>query len=686
MNEFIKRHGAFISFLVAAAISAVLILSVAFLADMPKTAPLSESYTEYNGGKPAAAVRLGDFEGLSAVAYANYTEGEYVVPHFASLPQGELVELTSHAPAPGKGTYQFVLANIDADSGTAFADFTAAKEKYAGYDGNLHVTVYIPTVFAASAIYLDEELVAKAGALSDYTFVTYNENYTGKTEQHKNGTQGVYIDVSFYGRSIQGIGYGTMAGHMITIHFESDGKMLSGVRGTPYIGTAAEVRGFMQTNVYLATAGAVLAAIILGTFALLCFIKRTLSFLPQLGVLAGVLLTCVSRMFLWGSTAAPYLLSAAGMLGLSFIIFAPSIMIRLKIKKFPVWILVAAVGAINIIIHITMAFLTPGAFAALHIYRLVISIFLAAVVLAVTGYSSFRRQCDVLAPVLPVLAASVTIVIPFLPLYSLTAYTQPVIYMFFAILLFTILVFLREFALSERTSMYLTRNLQSEAERRTQDLSRIIGERDRILRYLSHDLRKPVISVKRFIGELQSSETDEVRLKTFSTALSKIEQVDKSLVELQKYSRLNFSEEQPAKTDLAEVLSAIYEALAPDCEANNVHLHVAEATNYAFCRKETLVAVLNNLIFNALEHAECANIYLSTARSRKECSITVADDGKGIAEGVDLFAPYVTENRLGDNLGLGLYICRGLMHDMGGELFYERAEDRTVFKVTLPLA
>ena len=687
MKEIFKKYGAFLVFCASILLAAALIAAVFLGASMPPGAPLSSSYTQYNDGKETAAVRLGDFDGLAALTYANYTEGEYVVPLKNGLPQGELIDLKKHIPAHGKGTYQFVLSHIDAERDGAQETFAAMKKKYLGYDGNLHLTVYIPTVFAASAVYLDEELIATAGQLSNYDFSDYNQNYLAQTTKHKNGTRGIWLDLSFYGGSLEGVGTQERAGHLITIHFESDGRMLSGMRGTPYIGTSQEVDSLVGVDLKFATAGIIIAAVSFVVFVLLCILKHSLSFLPQIGVLTGVLLTCVSRILLWSSSTTPYFLSAAGMLGLSFIIFAPTFMMRIKIKNFPVWKVLSGVGAANIVLHVAMVFVPPTFFGALHIYRIVSGIVLAAAVLLCAGYLSFKRQYGIPEAALPVLAAATAVISPFIPLYALTSYSQPVIHLFFAILIVTIAVFFKEFARTEQTSRYLTNNLQAEVARRTEDLKSVVEERDRILRYVSHDLRKPIIGIKRFVGELSASETDPVRQKTFGTVQHKIAAVDKNLVELQKYAKLNFSAEHPERIDLAEILASVYDALSPDCEANNVHLHLDADKISAFCRKNTLVVVLNNLIFNALEHADCKNIYLSCARIRKDCIINITDDGKGLSENIDPFLPYKTEGGIpGQNLGLGLYICRELMHDMGGKLHYDRVDGKTVFTVLIPLS
>ena len=67
-------------------------------------------------------------------------------------------------------------------------------------------------------------------------------------------------------------------------------------------------------------------------------------------------------------------------------------------------------------------------------------------------------------------------------------------------------------------------------------------------------------------------------------------------------------------------------------------------------------------------------------------TVTVADEGPGIAAGMidRLFDPYVSSKETG--LGLGLSICRRIVEDHGGEISVRNASTRgAVFTVRLPI-
>ena len=63
----------------------------------------------------------------------------------------------------------------------------------------------------------------------------------------------------------------------------------------------------------------------------------------------------------------------------------------------------------------------------------------------------------------------------------------------------------------------------------------------------------------------------------------------------------------------------------------------------------------------------------------------VIDDGPGVPAGIsaDFFYPLVTSRA--DGTGLGLSIAQSLIQSQHGMIEYERSEDRTIFRILLPL-
>lgn len=112
--------------------------------------------------------------------------------------------------------------------------------------------------------------------------------------------------------------------------------------------------------------------------------------------------------------------------------------------------------------------------------------------------------------------------------------------------------------------------------------------------------------------------------------------------------------------------------------------------------KEQLIQVFINVIRNAMQAiASNGKIWLRT-RIRRRCTIRqqyhrmvaqidIIDDGPGIPEDIEneVFYPLITGRAEGT--GLGLSIAQSLLQLHGGSIAYERENDRTVFRILLPL-
>ena len=97
--------------------------------------------------------------------------------------------------------------------------------------------------------------------------------------------------------------------------------------------------------------------------------------------------------------------------------------------------------------------------------------------------------------------------------------------------------------------------------------------------------------------------------------------------------------------------------------------------------------VLINLIRNAIDAIKTVKdpeieIILSTGQM---ISLTVRDNGFGIADLDDLFEPFYTTKQAGEGTGLGLAISSGIINDMGGRLMARNSDEGgAVFEVILP--
>jgi len=102
-----------------------------------------------------------------------------------------------------------------------------------------------------------------------------------------------------------------------------------------------------------------------------------------------------------------------------------------------------------------------------------------------------------------------------------------------------------------------------------------------------------------------------------------------------------------------------------------------------------LKQVVINLIMNAVQAMKGAGkITLRTALCGDEIELTVSDTGPGIPDSLreNIFDLFFTTKPEGEGTGLGLYLCRNIVNEHGGEIFVESVPGNgATFRVRLPV-
>lgn len=99
-----------------------------------------------------------------------------------------------------------------------------------------------------------------------------------------------------------------------------------------------------------------------------------------------------------------------------------------------------------------------------------------------------------------------------------------------------------------------------------------------------------------------------------------------------------------------------------------------------------LEQVVFNLVRNALDASDAAQVTIRTHVDGRFVILDVSDTGPGVPDRLKarIFEPFVTGKP--DGTGLGLALCQRLVEEMGGEIMLLDDADQTTFRVTLPLS
>lgn len=186
-------------------------------------------------------------------------------------------------------------------------------------------------------------------------------------------------------------------------------------------------------------------------------------------------------------------------------------------------------------------------------------------------------------------------------------------------------------------------------------------DRARLLAALAHDLRTPITSMRLRVEMLPEGE-DRDRLLD---SLREMQHLAEATLDFIRGS----TTEQHRRYDLATLL----DSLCGDLQEMGLAVHCDDSPRCVLQgQPEAVKRALRNLIENAVNYGEQAEVTLATTDT--EAVVTIVDQGPGIpeAERERVFEPFYrlehSRSRETGGAGLGLAIARTLIRGMGGDI------------------
>lgn len=213
---------------------------------------------------------------------------------------------------------------------------------------------------------------------------------------------------------------------------------------------------------------------------------------------------------------------------------------------------------------------------------------------------------------------------------------------------------------------------------------------------VSHELRGPITAVKGYSELLQDRWDrldDEAKLMMLRQVSHEADRVFRMVTELLDVSRLQLGriELRRRPVELAPVARAAVEAVAlewPKLDAS-VELAGVPAVD---ADPDKLRQVLTNLVENACKYGDAGPLDIAGVVDGDRVRVSVSDHGAGIpaADLPHVFDRYFRGARADaqpTGIGLGLWICRGLIEAHGGTMSIGSTVDHgTTVSFTVPLA
>lgn len=302
------------------------------------------------------------------------------------------------------------------------------------------------------------------------------------------------------------------------------------------------------------------------------------------------------------------------------------------------------------------------------------------------------------------------------PLYQFALLTSAVVFILY-ILCLTAILWMRERSRravaalkAEQRLRALNDTLEDQVIQRTAELQKRTSELERIQRELvqseklaalgimaaglSHELNQPLTAVRTFAasgrkllsrGSVEQVDTAFDKIMTLTSRMSDITS------QLKVFVRQAPTQQQ--SSDWSARITFVLEMLEHRIQQQQVSLDL-HTPEQAFIKADDarIEQILVNLLSNALDavtDVSKPNICIALSEQNEGWCLQVNDNGEGFAQDQikHLFEPFYSTKKVGQGMGLGLFICYGLVQDLGG---YIRAETSpkggACFEVWLPSA
>ena len=196
---------------------------------------------------------------------------------------------------------------------------------------------------------------------------------------------------------------------------------------------------------------------------------------------------------------------------------------------------------------------------------------------------------------------------------------------------------------------------------------------------VAHELKTPlaVMKTKNEVTLLKPRESEKYieALKSNNEAINGMNAMIGSVLEIGRQEGAQF--EEPVNTDVIAFLKKLgknYEVLAKG-EEKNLTLDLKPEIFNLNSQTSLLTHIVQNFVQNAIKFSpKNSTITISSRVEKSKFIIEVADEGVGIDESKDLFAPFKRYGNKG-GAGLGLFLAKGAAQALGAEISINNREN-----------
>ena len=205
-------------------------------------------------------------------------------------------------------------------------------------------------------------------------------------------------------------------------------------------------------------------------------------------------------------------------------------------------------------------------------------------------------------------------------------------------------------------------------------------ERKMLLLSLSHDIKTPLSAIKLYSKALSKKlySSEEKRDEILVNISDKVDEIEGYISEIVRASKEDFLHFEVENDEfyIKDAIESVREYYSEKMALNQIDFSIEDYGNsLVYGDKDRLIEVIQNIVENAIKYGDGKKIWLEMSKDAEAYSIKISNTGCMLSERElphifdSFFRGTNVDNQKGS--GLGLYICRNLMHLMEGEITAE---------------
>jgi len=228
-----------------------------------------------------------------------------------------------------------------------------------------------------------------------------------------------------------------------------------------------------------------------------------------------------------------------------------------------------------------------------------------------------------------------------------------------------------------------------------QEDTQAIADRGDLLALVAHELRNPLhgmtlqLALVKTLADNQGNADIGSRVAKIQSAMARYSQRVTMLLELASLDARAYPV-SPRETHLNDVVRMVIDSASHEARGRRIEVQMLPRDDCTVTTDPMLVEqIVENLLLNAFKHSQCSRVTLDIREDAHHALIDVSDNGRGISETDQerIFGKFLVarDTARGSGTGLGLWIVRRLLSELGGSISLRSAlGEGATFTVKIP--